>query len=157
MSTTLTLPDGFQYLAPAFVSTIFLLFGQNIVVGRHRRRAGIPYPQMYAEKKEAEDKKEAHLFNCAQRAHQNTLENIPIVYTATLVAATKFPVFAASALGFWSLSRVSYTRGYITGDPKKRGTIIYYGGILAMLSLILTSTYISGATLYEGISKCLLK
>lgn len=69
MSTTFILPDGcviaipplywgavywphfrsmclrFQYLAPAFVSTIFLLFGQNIVVSRHRKRAGIAYPQ----------------------------------------------------------------------------------------------------------------
>ncbi|KAF9477514.1 membrane-associated proteins in eicosanoid and glutathione metabolism [Pholiota conissans] len=152
MSTTVTLPEGFHYLAPAFVSTIFLLYGQNITVSQYRKRAGIAYPQMYAEKKQAEDSKDAHLFNCAQRAHQNTLENIPIVYTATLVAGLKYPVFAAASLAFWSLSRVSYTRGYITGDPKKRGSILYIAGAVASLGVIGLATFISGSWLYEGLA-----
>lgn len=34
----------------------------------------VKYPNMYADKKENKD---ADAFNCVQRAHQNTLENIP--------------------------------------------------------------------------------
>ncbi|KAF8973615.1 hypothetical protein BDZ97DRAFT_380986 [Flammula alnicola] len=152
MSTTVTLPDGFQYIGAAFVSTVFLLLGQNSVVGRYRKRAKIGYPQMYAEKAEADASKDALLFNCAQRAHQNTLENIPMIYTLTLVTGTRFPIIAASALGFWSLSRASYTRGYITGDPKKRATVLYLAGQAVSLGLLLTSAYIAGGWLYEGLA-----
>ncbi|KAF9476284.1 membrane-associated proteins in eicosanoid and glutathione metabolism [Pholiota conissans] len=152
MSATVTLPEGFHYLAPAFVLTIFLLYGQNITVSRYRKRAGIAYPQMYAEKKQAEDSNDAHLFNCAQRAHQNTLENIPIMYTAALVAGLKYPVFAAASLAFWSLSRVSYTLGYITGDPNKRGTILFKAGIVVSLGVIGLATFVSGAWLCEGLA-----
>jgi len=71
-------------------------------------------------------------------AHQNTLENIPVVwatsvssplsfscpfyisyYTRTIIVGTQMPVLAASVCGLWSLARVSYTFGYLTGDPTK--------------------------------------
>ncbi|KAF9482960.1 membrane-associated proteins in eicosanoid and glutathione metabolism [Pholiota conissans] len=156
MSTTVTVPDGFHYVAPAFVSTIFLLYGQNLLVSKYRKRSGIAYPQMYADKAQAEESNEANLFNCAQRAHQNTLENIPIIYTATIVTALKYPVFAASTLGFWTLSRVSYTRGYMTGDPKGRMTILYIIGMLLSFAVMGTSAYISGEWLYRGIASKVL-
>jgi len=38
---------------------------------------------------------------------------------STLLTGVKYPVFAACASATWSISRISYTRGYITGDPKK--------------------------------------
>ena len=74
-------------------------------------------------------------------AHANTLENVPgaiVLYVyhrtpsslcvsscthgtrSTLLAGLRYPVFAASALGFWSFCRIIYTLGYGTGDPKKR-------------------------------------
>lgn len=190
---------------------------------------------VYAEKKEADDKKEAHLFNCAQRVWflifgsffhlNNTCFQVPIrtrlktfpssirrtlsimlflkginkwgCHHSTLLTALKFPVFAATALGFWSLSRVSYTRGYITGDPKKvrttysssytsyttsnywyflsfisvepsftsperwQGSVSLSAPVLNhilcltfhLAALVVVSVYISGATLYEGLSK----
>ncbi|KJA25818.1 hypothetical protein HYPSUDRAFT_37298 [Hypholoma sublateritium FD-334 SS-4] len=145
MSTTITVPAGFAYLAPAFASTVLLLLGQTINVSRHRKLANIPYPQVYAENKEAEASKAAYIFNCAQRAHQNTLEQLPVLYVTTILTALKYPVVASSALGFWALTRVSYTRGYSTGEPKKRGSFLFKLGSLISVGLIFSSVYVSGA------------
>jgi hypothetical protein len=38
---------------------------------------------------------------------------------STLLTGVKYPIFAACASAAWSISRIWYTRGYITGDPKK--------------------------------------
>lgn len=37
----------------------------------------------------------------------------------TLITGLKFPVAAAAACGLWTIGRISFTRGYITGDPLK--------------------------------------
>lgn len=153
MSTTITLPEGFTYVGAALVSTCWVLVYQVAQVGRHRKRAGIAYPQLYAEKAEAQASKDAHLFNCAQRAHQNTLENLPVVYLTTLVAGIKYPIFAASACAIWSLSRIAYTRGYLTGDPKKRSSIVSTPGTLALLAQLAAATFTAGGWLYAGLSK----
>ncbi|KAI0828940.1 membrane-associated proteins in eicosanoid and glutathione metabolism [Trametes gibbosa] len=137
----IVLPKEFAYPAAAVVSTFYLLFWQSVRVGGARRRAGIEYPQIYAEQAQVAAKKEAQIFNCAQRAHQNTLESIPIVISSTLIAGLVHPVAAASLCGIWVLSRIPYTIGYGTGDPKKRniwGTA--YVGILSTFGLIGTAT-----------------
>ncbi|KAK0470577.1 hypothetical protein IW261DRAFT_1516799 [Armillaria novae-zelandiae] len=114
--------------------------GQSTIVGHRRGAAGIKYPQLYAEKAQEEASKEAKIFNCAQRAHQNTLENIPMIYTrcvlyavpvivdfslqnhcSTFLTAVYYPTIAAAALGTWVLGRILYTRGYITGNPANVG------------------------------------
>ncbi|KAG1859783.1 hypothetical protein F4604DRAFT_1150667 [Suillus subluteus] len=141
MSSSIVLPPGFGYVAAGLVSTAWVLGWQMLVVGKHRTKSGIKYPQLYAEKAEADASKEAFLFNCAQRAHQNTLEHMPIIVVTTLVTAMKYPVFAGYGCGLWALSRVLYTLGYTTGDPAKRNT---RGGILGELpvfGLFLGSTY----------------
>ncbi|KAG2033003.1 hypothetical protein BDR03DRAFT_711858 [Suillus americanus] len=130
MSSSIVLPPGFGYVAAGLVSTAWVLGWQMLVVGKHRKKSGIKYPQLYAEKAEADASKEAYLFNCAQRAHQNTLEHMPIIVVTTLVTAMKYPVFAGYACGLWALSRILYTLGYTTGDPAKRNT---RGGILGEL------------------------
>ncbi|KAG6877883.1 hypothetical protein C0993_002884 [Termitomyces sp. T159_Od127] len=119
MPTTFTLPDGVEYVAASLLSTVFVLVGHNINVGKWRKRSGIKYPQLYAEKAEVEASRNAPIFNCAQRAHANTLENIPVLYVTTLITAVKYPIVAATACGVWSLSRVFYTRGYLSGDPSR--------------------------------------
>ncbi|KAJ6546663.1 hypothetical protein DFH09DRAFT_638029 [Mycena vulgaris] len=121
--STLIVPQGSSYVAAALVSTVFLLFGQTYSVGTRRSRAGIEYPRLYADKEEMAASKAALTFNCAQRAHQNTLETLPLVYMMTLVFATKHPILAASALGMWVVSRIAYTAGYLTGNPANRNNI----------------------------------
>jgi len=152
MSVTVTLPNNYQYVGAALFSTVWLLAGQAHLVGKYRKRASIQYPQLYAEKAEAAASKDAHLFNCAQRAHQNTLENIPMVFASTIITGIHFPTYAASACALWTLSRIFYTRGYVTGDPKKRVSVMYGVGSVSILAQLLASTYIVGGWLYAGLS-----
>ncbi|KNZ74146.1 Microsomal glutathione S-transferase 3 [Termitomyces sp. J132] len=119
MTVTVTVPDGLEYVAASLLSTVFVLVGHSINVSKWRKRSGIKYPQLYAEKAEVEASRDALIFNCAQRAHANTLENLPMIYATTLITAVKYPIVAAAACGAWSLSRIFYTRGYLSGDPKK--------------------------------------
>ncbi|KAF5368825.1 hypothetical protein D9758_003035 [Tetrapyrgos nigripes] len=123
-SVTVTLPKEFAFVGAALLSTAWLLFWQTNVVSSARKKADVPYPQLYAEKSETSSSSPSGFdklrFNCAQRAHQNTLEALPGIYLATLTTGfLGYPVFAASACGFWVFTRVLYTRGYATGDPKR--------------------------------------
>ncbi|KAI0361007.1 membrane-associated proteins in eicosanoid and glutathione metabolism [Trametes cingulata] len=139
--TGIILHKEFAYPAAAAVSTFYLLLWQSLRVGRARKQAGIEYPQVYADKVEAAARKEAHVFNCTQRAHQNTLEQLPIVVGSTLIGGLSYPVLAASLCGVWTLTRIAYSIGYSTGDPKKRnagGAAVL--GSLSALALIGTST-----------------
>ncbi|THU93613.1 MAPEG-domain-containing protein, partial [Dendrothele bispora CBS 962.96] len=138
---TFTLPKEFVYVGAAVVSTVYLLGWQTIVVERARKKADVKYPQLYAEKEEAEKSSEKMKFNCAQRAHQNTLEQLPTLYVTTLVVGTKYPVVAASALGTWVLARVLYTRGYATGNPEKRVLGAALGSLMS-LPLTLAAAYV---------------
>jgi hypothetical protein len=120
-------------------------------------------PPVYAEKAEVEKSEAALKFNCMQRAfldldvdyiklnllplkgaHQNTLENMPMVYLTygfhfvavavltllplgrTVLAGIQFPKTAGALAAFWSLNRVFYTLGYATGDPAKVHSIVRY-------------------------------
>ncbi|THU93612.1 membrane-associated proteins in eicosanoid and glutathione metabolism [Dendrothele bispora CBS 962.96] len=147
MSTTtfvgLNLPKEMPYVGLALVSTLHLLVYQSFFcVAPARHKAGVKYPRIYADYDEAEKSLEKMKFNCYQRAHQNTLESLPIVWLSTIVTGSKYPVFAAAACGLWVLSRFEYTRTYGSGKPERRAPAAYTG-ILITLSLILSSTYVS--------------
>lgn len=151
MSISFTVPEGFQYVGASLLSTVFVLVGQGITVGRWRKRSGIKYPQLYADKAEAAASKDAMIFNCAQRAHQNTLENIPVVYVTTLITGLKYPHLAAGACALWSLSRIGYTRGYLSGNPDKRVNPLYMVGALGSLGLMLSSIYVVGESILASL------
>ena len=151
MSTTITVPEGFQYVGGALVSTVFVLIGQVLVVSKWRKRAGVQYPQLYADTAVAEQDMNAHIFNCAQRAHQNTLENLHLLTVTTIVTGLKYPHFAAALCGYWSFSRIFYTRGYISGNPAKRTSPLTYLGSFSGLALVLASTYVTGKAIIEGL------
>lgn len=140
---SIVLPEGYAYTAAAVVSTFWLTTFQSFRVGRARKAAKIEYPQPYAEKAEAAASKEAQIFNCAQRAHQNTLEWLPQVISATFIVGLKFPRFAAAACGTWTLARFLYTIGYASGDPKKRNWLGagYVNGLTVLSFVLGASTY----------------
>ncbi|THU76975.1 membrane-associated proteins in eicosanoid and glutathione metabolism, partial [Dendrothele bispora CBS 962.96] len=146
MSTTflgLNLPKEMPYVGLALVSTLHLLFYQSFIcVGSARRKAGVKYPRIYADFDEAEKSIEKMQFNCYQRAHQNTLESIPMVYLSTIVTGLKYPVFAAAACGLWTLTRFVYTNSYGSGKPERRSPAARTG-YMVLFSLILTSTYVT--------------
>ncbi|KAN0073693.1 hypothetical protein V8E55_012170 [Tylopilus felleus] len=143
MSAQILLPEGYRYVAAALVSAVWVMGWQVTVVSRYRKKSGISYPQLYAEKGEAQASRDAHLFNCAQRAHQNTLEHMPTILITTLVSGVKYPVFAAGACAFWVFTRVLYTIGYTSGDAAKRNSRGGILGELPLFGLIFGSTYVA--------------
>jgi len=147
MPVTFTLPDGIEYAGAAIVSSFWLVVWQTIKVGKARRQAGIKYPQLYAEAAQAASSNDVMKFNCTQRAHQNTLENLPVILASTAITATKYPILAASLCAGWVFSRVLYTIGYSTGDPGKRNLFqgAHGGGLLATLLLVSTTYTVAKA------------
>lgn len=63
---------------------------------------GVQYPKLYAEGTNAVSIK----FNCTQRAHQNTMENLPVFLIMQILLAQAYPMLA-SALGVaWAVGKV---------------------------------------------------
>ncbi|KAI8893951.1 hypothetical protein BC833DRAFT_606730 [Globomyces pollinis-pini] len=73
----ITLDSTHAYPLAVAVFSGFVVQYLGAKVSGARKRANVPYPYMYATREEAEKEPTKHLFNCAQRAHQNTLENYP--------------------------------------------------------------------------------
>ncbi|KAL0563230.1 hypothetical protein V5O48_018844 [Marasmius crinis-equi] len=146
MAVTVQIPEGLPLVGASVMSTVILLFYQTFVVSAARRAAKIDYPQVYAEKAQEDASIEAKRFNCAQRAHQNTLESIPTIYLTTAIASVRYPKLAAGFLAAWSLFRVFYTRGYATGEPKKREFGFMFS-MLGQFGLIGTAFTVVGSSL----------
>ncbi|TEB38949.1 membrane-associated proteins in eicosanoid and glutathione metabolism [Coprinellus micaceus] len=144
MSLISSLPHGYSCVAAAVLSAVFLQVWQTQIVVAKRKKAGIQYPQVYATAEQEKASYDALIFNCAQRAHQNTLEALNNVYVTTIIAGLKYPIIAASVCGFWVFTRVLYTRGYITGEAKKRITPLHYVGVLGLIGNLLASTFVVG-------------
>ncbi|CAK5278362.1 unnamed protein product [Mycena citricolor] len=128
-----------------------LIYQINLVV-KARRKSNIQYPRAYAEKAEIEASPEAMAFNCAQRAHQNTLENIPMIYTSTLITSIKYPVFSSAMLTIWSLSRVAYAAGYSSGNPQKRMNFLSTLHYPTILGLAVSATWTVGQLILADLS-----
>jgi len=129
---------SFSYVVASLLSLTTLLQWQAIGVGKARGKARIAYPQAYADKAEQESSMEAKVFNCKQRAHQNTLENVPVVAVTTLISSLYYPLPAAAACGLWTSSRYMYTLGYGSGEPKKRAFPVRLSFILQISLSVLS-------------------
>ncbi|KAF7979389.1 hypothetical protein HWV62_42486 [Athelia sp. TMB] len=110
MSTTIIVPQGLGYTFASLIASSLVVTWQGMNVGKYRKIAKIPYPQAYAEKAEADASIDAKRFNCAQRAHQNTLENVTLMYTLWVTA----PETQASVKGevsdilvYWNMPKSS--------------------------------------------------
>lgn len=128
----MSLPEGYGYIPSSLITIGWVLVWQGLMVARYRKKAGIEYPQPYAEKAEVKNSDAALRFNCMQRAHQNTLESAPVIFVSTVVAGLKYPALAAAICVAYSLSRVVYTIGYKSGKPKRR----MYGSVVSGLSTL---------------------
>jgi glutathione S-transferase len=109
---TFHLPAYYGYVVLTAVGSFFVLTWQGFQVGKMRKQYKITYPTMYSA--------DNVLFNCYQRAHQNTLENYPQFLAMLLWGGLEMPVFTALAGVIWLAGRVAYSKGYYTGDPQKR-------------------------------------
>ncbi|KAF9545168.1 hypothetical protein CPC08DRAFT_716291 [Agrocybe pediades] len=152
MPVTFTLPDGINYVALPLIAPMYMLVWLYIMVGKHRKLSGIKYPQMYAEQAQVEKSREALLFNCAQRCHQNTLETLPTIYVPALICATTYPRGAAVGVSLWCIGRVAYILGYMSGDPAKRVNGVPWAlGQIAQMGMLLTATYLAGKWAIAGL------
>jgi glutathione S-transferase len=118
-----------------------LSFWHGARVGPFRKAAEIPYPYAYASQEQlasasGEKKRAMYLFNCAQRAHANYLENYPSMLAAHLIAGLKYPIAATVAGTLWALFRVMYAVGYTRKDKDEgRGRLVGGGFWLCQLAL----------------------
>ncbi|XP_045114682.1 microsomal glutathione S-transferase 3-like isoform X2 [Portunus trituberculatus] len=116
----------YGYCVLVAVGSSFMLIWKAMKVGHLRKKLQIKYPTMYSN--------DNQLFNCYQRAHQNTLENYPTFLMLLLLGGLQHPVVCAVGGTVWCLGRIAFATGYYTGDPSKRtrGTFAYLG-LIAML------------------------
>lgn len=107
-------------------------------VMKARKAFNVPYPALYADSAH----KNANEFNCVQRAHQNSLENLISFYPMLILAGVRFPITAAVAGLMYNVGRILYFKGYCTGEPKKRmnGWIQYFG-TLTLLGAVFRFAY----------------
>jgi len=148
----IALPVRYPLVACVGVGTFWLTTWQSFTVGKLRQAAGVPYPQAYAEKAEAAANPDAMRFNCAQRAHQNTMESLPHVLFGLFFTGIRYPTIAASLGAAFLVGKVFYTFGYISGDPKNRNSLLGPLGSISTLGLLLASTFTAGQMTYEFIN-----
>lgn len=82
---------------------------------------------------------EAYAFNCIQRGHQNTIENLPCVLALLLVNWLTFPSYAAGCGFIWAAGRVLYMLGYSRSVETRMWGAIAYVGLLGLIALSIAS------------------
>ncbi|KAL1223236.1 hypothetical protein V5N11_029472 [Cardamine amara subsp. amara] len=117
------LPNEYGYVVLIVVFYCFLNLWMSAQVGRARKRYNVPYPTLYAIESENKD---AKLFNCVQRGHQNSLEMMPMFFILMVLGGMKHPCLCTGLGLLYSITRFFYFKGYSTGDPTKRLTIGKY-------------------------------
>ncbi|XP_068436269.1 microsomal glutathione S-transferase 3b [Clinocottus analis] len=134
MDILTVLPPSFGYAIFVYLYSWIMLGYLAVKVGSARKKYDVKYPTMYSDKEP--------VFNCIQRAHQNTLEVYAQWLVFQTIAALVYPLSASVLGAIWVTSRFSYAWGYYTGDPSKRmigayGYIGYFGVIFLSISVAL--------------------
>ncbi|KAJ6796550.1 microsomal glutathione S-transferase 3-like [Iris pallida] len=132
MAVAIEIPKEYGYVLLVLVFYAFLNVWMGIQVGKARKKYKVPYPTMYAVESENKD---AKLFNCVQRGHQNSLEVLPVFLATLLVGGLQHPLVAAGLGLVYSFGRLFYFRGYATGVPDNRMKLggIYVIGYLGLI------------------------
>jgi len=121
----MSIPEDYGYVILTGVGAIFMAMWKGIKVGQARKQYKVEYPNMYSDNK---------VFNCIQRSHQNTLENLPQFFFLLGTAGLSHPRVAAGAGLVWIAARIVYALGYSTGQPEKRVKGAF--GYLGLLTLL---------------------
>ncbi|WOO80076.1 Microsomal glutathione S-transferase 3 [Vanrija pseudolonga] len=141
--SAITLPPTFPVVGLGAAAICFLQFFQMGVVGSARKAAKVPYPNLYVSDADAKADQNKYKFNCAQRAHGNTLENVPSVIALFGFLSVFHPIVATSAVVVWVFGRVFYTLQYAAGNPAKRNGGVAISHYLGILTLLFGSLYVA--------------
>ncbi|GMH10251.1 hypothetical protein Nepgr_012092 [Nepenthes gracilis] len=139
------LPKEYGYVVLVLVLYCFLNFWMAAQVGKARKRFKVLYPTLYASESETKD---AKLFNCVQRGHQNSLEMMPTFFVLMILGGIRHPCVSAFLGLLYCVSRYFYFNGYATGDPENRLKIGKYGFLAIFGLLICTVSF--GVNLIMG-------
>jgi len=120
----LSLSSDFGYVVLVALGSVVLLEYLGIKVGGARKKFNVQYPTMYSDKEP--------LFNCYQRAHQNTLEIYAAFLMLLIFGGLQHPCLSAIAGTIWIVSRFFYAHGYYSGNPagRHRGAFGYIGLVI---------------------------
>ncbi|RHZ56334.1 hypothetical protein Glove_402g91 [Diversispora epigaea] len=122
----------FGYVIVTGIASIFLTTYLGVKAGMARRKAGVPYPFMYATAEEAKNDHKKMIFNCHQRAHLvkyiGILSSI-FIHELLVMGGLKYPILSSIGGVIYILGRLAFAWGYQTGDPSKRlrGAFGYIG------------------------------
>uniref|UniRef100_A0A6B2LS65 MAPEG family protein n=1 Tax=Arcella intermedia TaxID=1963864 RepID=A0A6B2LS65_9EUKA len=98
-------------------------------VVRARALHNVPWPHLYAD---ASNPK-ALAFNCVQRAHQQTLENVGVFLGSLAVAGSRYPVTTGVLGTIWAVTRIFFMLDYSKGAGQRNKKAGY--GFIAFLVL----------------------
>ncbi|EEF36198.1 microsomal glutathione S-transferase 3 [Ricinus communis] len=141
----MVVPKEYGYVALVLVAYCFLNLWMAGQVGKARKKYKVFYPTLYALESENKD---AKLFNCVQRGHQNSLEMMPMFFVLMILGGFRHPSVSAILGCLYIISRYFYFTGYSTGDPQKRLSIGKYG-FLSLLGLMVCTISL-GISLLRG-------
>eukprot|EP01119_Soliformovum_irregulare_P012365 TRINITY_DN3201_c0_g2_i1.p1 TRINITY_DN3201_c0_g2~~TRINITY_DN3201_c0_g2_i1.p1 ORF type:complete len:143 (-),score=17.47 TRINITY_DN3201_c0_g2_i1:101-529(-) len=124
---TLSVSTNYGYVILSGIASLLYLQYLGIQVGIARKKYNVQYPKMYDDNQP--------VFNCIQRAHQNSLEIWPTFLVLHFLGGIRFPLLATLAGLLFVFGRVIYAQGYSTGKPENRarGSPFYGVGLLLLL------------------------
>jgi len=125
---------GFALLA--LLLTVFVHYWyMSIGVSKARKQYGVKYPTLYAPGSDDS----ANAFNCVQRGHQNSLEQLPHFLAVFAPSAFKYPIAAAVCALIYNAGKIVYFQGYSTGKPanRNRGSFSYFGVLALYVQVIM--------------------
>ena len=103
---TLNIAPEYGYVVMVGTGMILVNLWKMLQIGGMRKKLKIKYPTMYSD--------EHPIFNCYQRAHQNTLEFVPYFYPVLLTAGLRHPIGASVAGSLFCVGRIIYALGSVS-------------------------------------------
>ncbi len=171
---SIDVPADYKWVLLALVGVFFA--NQYLVVGvmQARKKYGIKYPALFAPVSALESElrrgrhhiaapprrdavarryappghKNEEAFNCAQRAHQNTVESQALFLVELVVVGLFYPLFAATCGALYSVGRILYGYGYAKNGPDGRliGSLISHLGDLPLQIAVFKLCYVAFTT-----------